>query len=70
MTGIKSLPAMRVDIAQLRQQQWRADKLYNEFRRFAVSIGCKVGEGTCSDEIMATNAQARELARWWQEKTT
>ncbi len=57
---------MRVDIAHLRQQEWRAEKLYNEFRRFAVSIGCKV----ICDEIMATNAQARELAKWWREKTT
>jgi len=54
---------MRVDVAVLRQQAWRADKLYNDFIRYAKSIGCSV----VHDEIVSTDKQARLIATWWTE---
>ncbi len=55
---------MHIDVAALRQQAWRADKLYADLFAYAQSIGCKVTH----DEIMSDDAQARLLARWWQSK--
>jgi hypothetical protein len=63
-------PAMRVDMEALRQQQWRAAKLFDEMHRYAKSIGCTIGEGVVSDEIMCTDEQARLLANWWTEHTS
>jgi predicted GNAT superfamily acetyltransferase len=57
---------MRVDLAALRQQAWRADKLYDDFIRFAKSIGCTV----IHDEIMSDHEQARAIAVWWTEHTS
>jgi hypothetical protein len=58
--------AMRVDIAALRQQAWRAGKLYDDFRAYAWNIGCTV----IQDEIVADEAQARKIATWWTEHTS
>ncbi len=57
---------MRVDVACLRQQAWRADKLYADFIAFAKQIGCTV----IQDEIVSTDAQARRLAHWWMENAS
>lgn len=54
---------MRVDVAALRQQAWRTNKLYADLFRYAKSIGCVVVQ----DEIMSNEAQARKLAAWWTE---
>ena len=57
---------MRIDVAALRQQAWRAEKLYADFFAYAKSIGCIV----IQDEIVSDDEQARLLARWWQSKTS
>lgn len=54
---------MRVDVNALRQQAWRADKLYAEFIAYAKSVGCTV----IHDEIMADEDQAKLIARWWKD---
>ena len=59
---------MRVDMACLREQAWRAAKLFDEMHRYAKQIGCHVGEGVCHDEITChTHEQERLMARWWTE---
>lgn len=58
---------MRVSVEALRQQAWRADKLYAEFIAYAKSVGCTV----IHDEIIISDdEQARLLANWWLEHTT
>lgn len=57
---------MRVDLGCLRQQIWRAEKLYTEFLAYAKSIGCQ----TMHDEIISDDEQARLLANWWTERTS
>lgn len=58
---------MRVAVDQLRQQMWRADKLYADLLRYAREIGCRVVQ----DEVITLDAeQARKLATWWTEHTT
>lgn len=57
---------MRVSVEALRQQAWRADKLYAEFIAYAKSVGCTV----IHDEIISDDEQARLLANWWLEHTT
>jgi hypothetical protein len=52
-----------VDVAALRQQAWRADKLYAEFIRYAKNVGCFV----VHDEIMANDEQAKLIAIWWRD---
>jgi hypothetical protein len=56
---------MRVDVRCLREQAWRAEKLYREMKAYAKSIGCTVvqDEITCNDDI-----QANALAMWWMER--
>jgi hypothetical protein len=54
---------MRLDVGSLRQQIWRAEKLYKDFIAYAVNIGC----GVVQDEIVSNDEQARLLANWWQE---
>ena len=61
---------MHLNVAALRQQTWRVEKFYARFAAFAKSIGCTFGEGAMSDEIMATDTQARKLAIWWQENAS
>lgn len=56
---------MRVDIAALRQQAWRAEKVFDAFRAYAWDIGCTIVQ----DEIMSNEEQARKLAAWWTEHT-
>jgi hypothetical protein len=56
---------MRVNIDGLRQQSWRAEKLYTDCIRYAKSIGCTVT--VIQDEIVSDDRQARLLANWWQE---
>jgi hypothetical protein len=57
---------LRVDIDGLRQQQWRAARLFRELVGYAERIGCTVE----ADIIYATtNEQARLLAAWWIEHT-
>jgi hypothetical protein len=60
---------MIVDVAALRQQAWRADKLYTDFIAYAKSVGCTLGEGACHDEIMADDNQAKLIAVWWRDHT-
>jgi hypothetical protein len=55
---------MIVDIKHLKQQIWRAEKLYNQFMAYAKGIGCRVND----TEIVADDEQARLLANWWTEK--
>ena len=57
--------AMRVNVNvnALRQQAWRADKLYVEFIAYAKSVGCTV----IQDEIMSDDNQAKLIARWWKD---
>lgn len=55
--------SMRVDVEALRQQAWRAEKLYTDFIRYAKSVGCTV----VHDEIISDDEQARLLANWWME---
>jgi hypothetical protein len=58
---------MRVDVAQLRLQAWRAEKLFTDMRRYAEQIGCEFFQ----DEIICdTEAKSRLLARWWREHTS
>jgi len=57
---------MRVNVEALRQQQWRAAKLFEAFHAYAKSIGCE----TIHDEIISDDEQARLLADWWTEHTT
>jgi len=55
---------MRVSISALKQQAWRAERLYHSLRQYALGIGCTV----LHDEIVCnTEEQARLLAAWWME---
>jgi hypothetical protein len=56
---------LHINVADLRQQSWRATELYSQFLRYAAMIGCHV-EG---DEIMATDQQGKRLAAWWSART-
>ena len=56
---------MHINVMALRQQAWRAEKLYVEFFAYAKQIGCRV----IHDEIESDDAQAKLLAKWWQAKT-
>lgn len=55
-----------VNVAQLRLQAWRVERLYTDFIRYAKQIGCSV---VC-DEIVSDDEQARLLANWWLEHTS
>ncbi len=55
---------MRVNISGLKQQAWRGEKLFEEFIKYARSIGCK----QIQDEIVADEEQSKLLAHWWQAK--
>jgi hypothetical protein len=60
--------AMRIDVAALRQQAWRPDKLYSDFIRYAKSIDCTFAED--HDKFMCTEDQACKVAQWWREHTS
>lgn len=58
---------MRVNVEALRQQTWRAEKLFIDFTLFAISIGCQVVQ----DEVISdTAAKERLLAAWWKDHTS
>jgi hypothetical protein len=57
---------VRVSIIGLRQQAWRAEKLYTDFLQYARSIGCRVTH----DEVESDDEQARKLANWWTENVS
>jgi hypothetical protein len=56
---------MLVDVNALRQQAWRADKLYADFISYARMMGCIV----VHDEIVANDNQAKLIAIWWRDHT-
>ena len=57
---------MRVDVMALRQQAWRAEKVYDEFIAYSESIGCT----RFQDEIICdTDEKAKLIARWWKDHT-
>jgi hypothetical protein len=60
----KGREQMIIDTHALRQQIWRAEKLYKDFIEYAKSIGCKITE---PDEIVCNDEQARKLSNWWME---
>lgn len=57
---------MHINPMALRQQMWRAEKLFSDMHRYAEQIGCEFFQ----DEIICdTEEKSRLLARWWQEHT-
>jgi hypothetical protein len=56
---------MLVDVNALRQQAWRANKLYADFISYARMVGCIV----VRDEIAADDNQAKLIAIWWRDHT-
>jgi hypothetical protein len=56
--------AMRVSVHALRQQEWRAEKLFTDMRKYAESIGCTYVMDEC---VCETEEQSRKLATWWTE---
>lgn len=57
---------MHVKVDSLRQQMWRAERVYADFIRYAKAIGCNVYQ----DSILSNEKQARLLATWWMEHAT
>lgn len=53
-------------LADFMAQDRAAAKLVGELMQYAVSIGCKLGEGACYDELICDEDQSNKLAEWWQ----
>jgi hypothetical protein len=52
---------------QKRHMTWDDVLLVTECRRYAVSIGCDVGDGACYDEITChTEEQWDAMRKWWE----
>jgi hypothetical protein len=55
-------------VENLMQTTWDDVLLVTKCRRYAVSIGCDVGDGACYDEITChTEEQWNAMRKWWKD---